>query len=229
MQPIRFDPNLSIHDVNLLQQFRITDREIIDEPMLFQANEQFAWKNGGPLTKICLLAVGNYVEKIRGKMSMIYKSPIIDTKVVMLMPEQYPCIPGWHCDNVPRNYSLGQPDLSQLNEPEYHITMHIDSCDDLCNTLFINKPSVIHYDEKRVWGSIDEYISKNFDESEMTVSAKSGQIAIFNRATLHRCEAARDKGWRFFFRLSFTKGDPKLFLNMKRNQVQVYTTSGGGW
>src|SRR3954471_6044938 len=25
-----------------------------------------------------------------------------DVKVHMLMPRQYPCIPGWHVDNVPR-------------------------------------------------------------------------------------------------------------------------------
>jgi len=26
-----------------------------------------------------------------------------DIKVHMLMPNQYPCIPNWHCDNVPRD------------------------------------------------------------------------------------------------------------------------------
>jgi len=25
-----------------------------------------------------------------------------DVKVHMLMPNQYPCVPNWHCDNVPR-------------------------------------------------------------------------------------------------------------------------------
>lgn len=26
----------------------------------------------------------------------------VDIKIHMLMPDQYPCIPNWHCDNVPR-------------------------------------------------------------------------------------------------------------------------------
>lgn len=28
---------------------------------------------------------------------------LIDVKVHMLMPDQYPCIPDWHCDFVPRD------------------------------------------------------------------------------------------------------------------------------
>ena len=27
----------------------------------------------------------------------------VDIKIHMLMKGQYPCIPNWHCDNVPRN------------------------------------------------------------------------------------------------------------------------------
>lgn len=39
-----------------------------------------------------------------------------DVKVHMLMPNQYPCIPNWHCDFVPRvngiqRYDLVSPDL----------------------------------------------------------------------------------------------------------------------
>ena len=39
-----------------------------------------------------------------------------DVKVHMLMPNQYPCIPNWHFDNIPRinneqDFSLVRPDL----------------------------------------------------------------------------------------------------------------------
>lgn len=37
---------------------------------------------------------------------------LIDVKVHMLMPDQYPCIPDWHCDFVPRNKE------TKLKEPE---------------------------------------------------------------------------------------------------------------
>lgn len=31
---------------------------------------------------------------------------LVDVKVHMLMPGQYPCIPNWHCDFVPRDVDL---------------------------------------------------------------------------------------------------------------------------
>lgn len=33
---------------------------------------------------------------------------VIDVKVHMLMPNQWPCIPNWHFDNVPRDKDLNQ-------------------------------------------------------------------------------------------------------------------------
>lgn len=41
---------------------------------------------------------------------------IWDVKVHMLMPNQYPCIPNWHFDNIPRinneqDFDLARPDL----------------------------------------------------------------------------------------------------------------------
>jgi len=38
-----------------------------------------------------------------------------DVKVHMLMPDQYPCIPNWHFDNVPRNEN-GDQDFSLVDE-----------------------------------------------------------------------------------------------------------------
>jgi len=35
-------------------------------------------------------------------------SYLVDVKVHMLMPDQYPCIPNWHRDFVPRGYDLKQ-------------------------------------------------------------------------------------------------------------------------
>src|SRR3546814_568198 len=35
----------------------------------------------------------------------------LDIKVHMLMPGQFPCIPNWHCDNVPRDESGLRYDL----------------------------------------------------------------------------------------------------------------------
>lgn len=42
-----------------------------------------------------------------------------DVKVHMLMPRQYPCIPNWHMDNVPRKNGIQRFDLVKLHLPMY--------------------------------------------------------------------------------------------------------------
>lgn len=42
-----------------------------------------------------------------------------DVKVHMLMPRQYPCIPNWHVDNVPRVNGVQRFDLIKPNLPMY--------------------------------------------------------------------------------------------------------------
>jgi hypothetical protein len=47
-----------------------------------------------------------------GELEFDINDYLIDVKVHMLMPEQYPCIPNWHCDFVPRDSELKlRPDL----------------------------------------------------------------------------------------------------------------------
>lgn len=42
-----------------------------------------------------------------------------DVKVHLLMPRQYPCIPHWHQDNVPRVNGVQRHDLCDPNDPMY--------------------------------------------------------------------------------------------------------------
>lgn len=42
-----------------------------------------------------------------------------DVKVHMLMPNQYPCIPNWHCDAVPRVNGIQQFDQARPELPLY--------------------------------------------------------------------------------------------------------------
>lgn len=42
-----------------------------------------------------------------------------DVKVHMLMPRQYPCIPNWHVDNVPRVNGIQRFDLVKPDLPMY--------------------------------------------------------------------------------------------------------------
>tara|TARA_R110000824_G_scaffold323391_1_gene510308 strand:+ start:60 stop:554 length:495 start_codon:yes stop_codon:yes gene_type:complete len=42
-----------------------------------------------------------------------------DVKVHMLMPNQYPCIPNWHFDNIPRLNNKQDWDKARLDLPMY--------------------------------------------------------------------------------------------------------------
>lgn len=42
-----------------------------------------------------------------------------DVKVHMLFPGQYPCIPNWHCDFVPRVNGIQQYNLVDTTKPMY--------------------------------------------------------------------------------------------------------------
>jgi len=42
-----------------------------------------------------------------------------DVKVHMLMPRQYPCIPHWHVDNIPRQGGIQQFHLAKPDRPMY--------------------------------------------------------------------------------------------------------------
>ena len=42
-----------------------------------------------------------------------------DVKVHMLMPRQYPCIPNWHVDNIPRPTGIQRFDMAKPELPMY--------------------------------------------------------------------------------------------------------------
>lgn len=42
-----------------------------------------------------------------------------DVRVHMLMPRQYPCIPNWHYDNVPRGHGIQKFNLCKFHLPMY--------------------------------------------------------------------------------------------------------------
>ena len=42
-----------------------------------------------------------------------------DVKVHMLFPRQYPCMPNWHADNVPRVYGIQRFELCRPELPMY--------------------------------------------------------------------------------------------------------------
>ncbi len=62
---------------------------------------------------------------------------VIDIKVHMLMPHEFPCIPNWHCDFIPRD-SNGKKDESRITGEKMYLWVSGTP-----RTEFREKPEVI--------------------------------------------------------------------------------------
>jgi hypothetical protein len=191
-----------------------TSKETKDEVMLFSADLKFAESNAGPLTKAFLEALPLGWRQA--------KDLIIDSRVHMLMPNWYPCIPGMHHDDVPRS----RPVDSQPNyyHPEYrseHVMALVNG--DICPTEFAlgvaDFPDVplgeIYY---KVWHPM---VMEKIASGELkSYSAPSNQLIFFDDRTWHQGTKAVANGWRWFIRAS--RNTERVCLNEIRRQVQVY-------
>ena len=198
-----------------------TIEEITNEQMLFQASPEFAWDNGGPITREVLEALTSHVPLEPTLPDCPH--PVIDTKVHMLMPGHTPAIPGWHCDHTPRSDYNSHPDPLRANPAQDSYTVLVGSEKRIAPTLFVAEPLTIPFDPQRVWASCHDFVEAAADRVSI-VEADDGQLLWFGGRTLPRASAARTRGWRWFFRLSFVSTPPQ---DQIRRQVMVYAPAGG--
>ena len=189
------------------------------EPMMFSADAHFAYENAGPITRGFLDAL-----------PADWKSEnfIFDSRVNMLMPGWFPCIPGWHLDDVPRSREDGQPNHL---DPEYHAE-HILCClgDASLTEFALGDCSLVEPDlGKIVYGEWHKEIENQISCGNLhRDSAKSGQMYWFNWQTWHRGTAATKSGWRWFGRI--TRFSQRSTMNKIRKQTQVYmSATEAGW
>lgn len=215
-----------------------TDVEIKNEPMLFNCSLEGARRLGGSITQEFLYGLPE---------EWLHLPLAIDTRVHMLMPGWYPCIPGWHHDDVPRTRADGQPNYGPGQDRSTHIMALVNG--DICPTylalgtgLFSEIPfGQICY--KR-WHEEVEYhlrtspTSFNHKDNCLTsMRIMTNYRLIFNDRTWHRGSAAVDTGWRWFGRVSrYWDCNGKIIArrnirtNEVRKQVQVYLGDvNGGW
>ena len=213
----KFDSEFALGK-NFDQKFNQT--EVKNEPMFFSSSGEFAMENGGPITKSFIRAfmkerplTGNF---------------IFDSRVHMLMPGWYPCIPGYHHDDVPRSTVNGQPNY---DEPEYHAQHCMGLINgDICPTVFAVGSAVFELPNEgpiyKKWHSdVEKYIKKKVLRE---VKAPSGKLIHFNSRSFHQGTAAIANGWRWFGRISWETKRP--VTNEIRRQVQVYMSNlTEGW
>jgi len=204
-----------------------TSSEVEQEPMLRSHTISSASECGGPLTRRVLTTLLDNPKFIEALNRNKKRNVKIDTKSVMLMEGMYPCIGGWHCDDVPRNPETGQPNVDEINNDADHFLVSL-ATEDICPTEFYSPlGNDISVSEENVWASVNKSVEDLCAVDEGVIMPFTrGEIVRFNRGSIHRGTAASKKGWRYFFRLSFTDRDITPSI---RSQVQVYTDISKGW
>lgn len=211
-----------VEQYNSIDLNNLNQEELIkNETMLFSADFDFAYSNGNSLTKAFL----DQLDKT--------KNWIIDSRVHMLMKGWYPCIPGWHHDDVPRSLIDGQPNYES---PEYeadHVIMILGDCsrtEFLKANLGFKKVELnkVVYNEWNI--DINKHLDKaiNSYKDKTVVQLESGKLYKFNCYDFHRGVPATKSGWRFFIRAS--TNTKRIVKNEIRRQVQAYPSNlEGGW
>ena len=199
-----------------------TQDQIKSEVMLFSADYHFAKQVAGPLTLAFLDALPEDWKEA--------KDLIIDSRVHMLMKDFfYPCIPGFHHDDVPRRASDGQPDYFNPAYRSEHVMALVNG--NICPTRFALgeatfpdvEPGEVYY---RVWHPMVEEKIKSGEL--ISQDAVSNRLIFFNDRTWHEGVIAREDGWRWFIRAS--RQTHRKTTNEIRRQVQVYLQKPmAGW
>jgi hypothetical protein len=218
---MRFNENFSIvsnDDKFLTEPMRQV--ELRQLPQFFRADADIVYRLGGPiyqqfLTSLPLLPDFKYIS--------------VDSRIHMLMPDWYPCIPGWHCDDFyrPGNGQFSQPDLEHL-PPIQHFAMVIGGT---AFTVFAGGPWELPAPSaldtgRNLYAQYHQLIEDNLGRYNRQV--KSGEIVAFDGLVFHRGTVAEANGWRLFVRLTQSNHwEPK---NELRTQTQIYLPAPfNGW
>ena len=200
-----------------------------NEPMLFSADPEFAYANGGMITRSFLKAC----EKA-GFFSPGTKRFCIDTRVHMLMPGWWPCIPGWHHDDVPRNTPDGQPNYTNPPYRPKHALAFVGG--DICPTEFaigealMPIPTYGIHTTYKLWDPVVESLIERDKLLRWRVPDRA--LVMFDDRAFHQGTQAIARGWRWFGRITwdadYENGRPHM--NEIRRQVNVYMTAPKeGW
>lgn len=201
-----------------------SDAEIKNEPMFFGATLLHAYDKGGPITHAFIEALGEAGWSEDNEPH----DAIFDSRAHMLMPGMWPCIPGWHHDDVFRPAPGAQPDYDwMLADPErnpQHILGLVNA--DVAPTEFLTYdgvrrfPKVEQGNVYKVWNDLIEGERRMQINATEVIQAEDRRLYQFDGTGLHRGVGAVKHGWRWFGRVSWQT--TRKTKNEIRQQVQVY-------
>jgi hypothetical protein len=205
-----------------------TAAEIEAEPMLYRASMGFAIAASGPVTRSFLKVLMTQAKALRCDLDT--DTIVIDSRAHMLMRGHYPCIPGWHHDDVPRGWARDQPEYDAPRYCSRHLCAVVDASDAPTGAM----PEFAHaavevpwpLDEQvTVYAAWDAHISATFPGVGRPM--KDRQVLAFDCDTFHRGMPAVRTGWRFFIRASWqTEVKPENKIRKNANVYVPWSTAG---
>lgn len=194
--------------INIGSQLDPADQSLIKkETMLFRATKGFAQVNGGELTQ-------RFLSKLP------WDNVLIDSRTHMLMPGMYPCIPGWHHDDVPRDRSDGQPNYENPIYKSQH-------CMAIWGDCSLTEFAIGEYDFSippvgmKIYKNISPIVDGLCDNGILNkIIAPEHHLIYFDWNTWHRGAATTKTGFRFFIRA--TKNSNLKPQNEIRYNANVY-------
>ena len=191
----------------------LTNDMIKHETMFFNCDLKFAYKNGGAITK-------SFIENLPS--NWLLDDVVFDSRVHMLMKDWYPCIPGWHHDDVPRTNG-GQPDYENQSYFSEHILGVVNS--DICPTKFALGDAYMPpvEDGEIVYEKWHNVVESEIREGVLrSVDVYDRTLIYFDCNTFHTGQKALADGWRWFGRVSKNTDRVKKITNEIRVNAQVY-------
>lgn len=155
--------------------------DIKNEPMFFSSSFDYAYKIGGEITK-------SFLENFAMHYNDCLKDTIFDSRSHMLMKGWYPCIPGFHHDDVERETRIDkQPNYENPIYRSQHCMGLVNG--DICPTQFAVGSQFFSYPKQghiayKLWhDEVERYIKRGQLDS---FSAPSNHLIFFDDRSWHQ-------------------------------------------
>ncbi|KKL71543.1 hypothetical protein LCGC14_2093860 [marine sediment metagenome] len=149
----------------------------------------------------------------------------IDIKVHMLMKGQYPCIPNWHCDNIPRDGNGNLIYDIALADVEHPMLLWLSGNP---TTEFLENPIYL-LSSPRNHGELHERLVKDAATYKSKPIPERTWVSM-DQLTPHRGRASEENTWRIFIRLTHKNiVTARPVISVVRRHCQVYLPADFHW
>ncbi len=206
------------------------------EPMFFQADWDYTIQHAGPITISFLNTAERYLSQVGINPYDPTCNAFLDSRVHLLMPGWWPCIPGWHHDDVERSTPDGQPNYRTASyRPEFLMGI-VGSAD--CGTEFaaghfdMSDPEDLPVVYKRWHEEVEGQVRRGNDLpffQPRSFQVEPNLLYRFTDRSFHQGVPCRNTGWRWFGRITLGNPTVKPANEIRRNANVYMQNPMEGW